>query len=384
MNRPWLTVIGCLPDGSLAPGAPAEALEAPAVFGPERLLSAASVPCHRRRPWPRPFREGLAALIARRGEPTTVLASGDPMHFGVGGTLARSLPAHEMDVYPAPSAFALAAGRLAWPLEDVRCASLHRSCAEDVLAHAADGRKLLLLTRDGAQPAEIAKVLTRAGFGDSPVTVLEALGSIGTSVHSCVARSVEGVFDALNVVAIACVAGPPVTAHRLEHDGCITRDAVRAMTVDALAGGRHLWDVGAGSGSVAIAWCRGGGTATLFERVGERAAAARRNIATHEAAATVLSGEAMDNVAAADPPDRVFFGGGITDDALFEAVWPRLADGGVLVANAVTLEGEVALTRRHRAYGGTLTRIALSFAGKVGDFTVMRPALPVTQWRVTR
>lgn len=384
MTAPWLSLVGCLPGGRVAPTAPANVLDAEAVFGSARLLEDMGVAPARRHPWPRPFADGLAALLERRGRATTVLATGDPMHFGVGATLAARVPADEMAVYPAPSAFSLAAARLCWPLAQVRCVSLHAAPEGEIVRHAADGARLLVLTRDGEAPAKIAAHLVAAGFGESAMTVLEALGSPEAATHSAMAEALRGAFHPLNVVAVACRDAGPVRLDALEHDGCVTRDEVRAVTVAALAGGRHLWDIGAGSGSVALEWCRGGGSATLFERDGARAAAARRNVAARAAAAMVLDGPAEAALAEAPEPDRVFLGGGVGDEALFAAVWARMPEGAVLVSNAVTVEGEAATMRRFSAHGGSLTRIALSHSDAVGRLHAMRPAMPVLQWQVTR
>jgi precorrin-6Y C5,15-methyltransferase (decarboxylating) len=170
----------------------------------------------------------------------------------------------------------------------------------------------------------------------------------------------------------------------LEHDGCVTRDEVRLLTVAALSPPGHLWDVGAGSGAVAIDFCRAGGTATLFERHEGRAAAIRRNLAPTGARAALLEGPALERVAEAPDPDRIFLGGAVADDALFAAAWSRLPSGGVLVSNAVTVAGEAATLARHAALGGRLTRVALSFSQPVGGMTAMKPAMPVLQWRVEK
>jgi precorrin-6Y C5,15-methyltransferase (decarboxylating) len=379
----WLTVIGALPGGALAPTAPATALEAEAVFGPARLLEAAGVAPERQRAWPSPFSEGVAALLGRRGRPTTVIASGDPLHHGIAATLLAHLAPEEMIVHPAPSAFSLAAAALRWPLAEALCVSLHAADPEEILAHAAPGRRLLVLTRDGEAPARIAAVLAGAGWGDSPVAVCEALGGPEAAVHRATAATLAGRFHPLNTLGVHCRRPDPVRAADLEHDGCITRDEVRAVVLAALAPfGGHLWDVGAGSGSVAVAWCRAGGTATLFEREADRAAAARRNIAG--LAARLLEGEAADRIAAAPPPERIFLGGAVAEEALFAILWDRLLPGGILVANAVTLDGEAALIARHARLGGTLTRIALSHAVPVGRLLAMKPGMPVLSWRVVK
>ena len=381
---PWLTIVGALPDGALAPTAPAQALAAEAVFGAARLLEAARVPGGARRPWPRPFADGVAALLARRGTPTTVLASGDPLHHGVAATLLRHISPDEMTVHPAPSAFSLAAAAMRWPLESVACVSLHATPPEGILEHAAPGRRLLVLTRDGAAPAEIAAALAGAGFGESAVTVLETLGTAQARIRHATAATLSSEAAPLNVLAVECRHDGALCVDDLNHDGCVTRDEVRLLTVAALAPPGHLWDVGAGSGAVAMDFARGGGTATLFERHPGRAASIRRNLAATATRAVLLEGEAKERLADAPDPTRVFLGGGVADDALFEAVWARLPSGGIVVSNAVTVEGEAATFARHAIHGGRLTRIALSFGEPVGRMSALKPAMPVLQWRAVK
>ncbi|MEM8551068.1 MAG: precorrin-6y C5,15-methyltransferase (decarboxylating) subunit CbiE [Pseudomonadota bacterium] len=169
--EPWLNIVGCLPGGRLAPTAPDGVLDAPAVFGAARMLEAAGVQDAHRKPWPSPLSAGIDAIVDRRGEPTTVLASGDPLYHGVATTLLRALPAREVAVFPAPSALSLAAAALRWPLEKVRCISLHTAPEASIVGHAAPGRRLLALTRNGESPAKIASALSECGYGDSAITV---------------------------------------------------------------------------------------------------------------------------------------------------------------------------------------------------------------------
>lgn len=323
--EPWLTVVGALPGGALAPTAPPGALTAEAVFGPARLLAAAGVVPERQRPWPSPFADGVAALLARRGRATTVLASGDPLHHGIAATLLAHLAPEEMAVHPAPSAFSLAAAALRWPLAETTCVSLHTAAPEEILAHVAPGRRLLVLTRDGAAPHGIAAALCAAGWGESPVAVCEALGGPEAAVRRATAATLARAFHPLNVLAIHCRRPDPV-----------------------------------------------------------RAAAARRNLAAAAVPARLLEGDAAARLTDAPPPDRIFLGGAVADGALFAALWDRLAPGGIIVSNAVTLDGEAATLARHARHGGTLLRIALSHAAPVGRLLAMKPAMPVLQWRAIK
>ena len=117
---PWLTVVGIGEDGfkGLGRNARHALLRASRIIGGQRQLDLLPV-CIRaeRELWPSPF--SLAPLLARRFEPICVLASGDPMFYGVGASLARQVAADELLILPAPSSVSLAAARLGWPLQDV-------------------------------------------------------------------------------------------------------------------------------------------------------------------------------------------------------------------------------------------------------------------------
>jgi len=204
---------------------------------------------------------------------------------------------------------------------------------------------------------------------------------------------------ALHIVAIDCVRSPDerralsrvpgLPDDVYEHDGQLTKRVVRAATLAALAPapGLHLWDVGAGAGSIAIEWLRAApaATAVAIERSAARVARIKRNalkLGTPEL--EVLEGEAPAAFVGLAPPQAVFLGGGIASAALFDAAWAALEPGGRLVANAVTLEGVRAIEERHAALGGELVRIDTARAGSIGAQHAFRPSMTVTQLAVTR
>ncbi|MGX1097298.1 precorrin-6y C5,15-methyltransferase (decarboxylating) subunit CbiE [Amorphus sp. MBR-141] len=397
----WLTVIGMHPDGRLAePDRARAALDAAdAVFGAERHLEAAGVPAERRRPWPTPFSDGLAALHARRGTPTVVLATGDPMHFGIGATLASHVPADEMAVLPAPSAFSLAAARLGWPLDGVACVSLHGRSVDALARALQPGTRILALTSDAGTIATAVSLLRSQGFGDSDIIVLEAMGTERerrTDIEPT--DIVGGGFDDLNTLAIRVRASEGARAHpavpgldddAFAHDGQLTKREVRAVTVAALAPspGALLWDLGAGSGSVAIEWMRAAphARAIAFEKSPERLAmieANRRALGVPDL--EIAAGDMPDSLDGQPAPDAVFLGGAVSDTELFDTVWARLSPGGRLVANAVTLEGDAALIDRQGRHGGELVRIDVAEQDAVGRFRALRPRMSVLQWRVVK
>lgn len=394
----WLSIVGIGEDGLDGLGRKAADAIAGAefVFGGARHLDlAAAVIRGERRPWPSPFDAALPAVLDQRGCKVCVLASGDPFWHGVGASLARHLPAAEFDVYPAASSFSLAAARLGWALQDVETISLHGRRIERLRPLLHPGARILALTSDGGSPSAIARLLGADGYAPSMVHVLEALGGEAEAVRAYTAGSFpDATFAPLNIVGIEVAAGPEARVIPLgyglpddlfEHDGQITKSDVRAMTFAALAPrrGQLLWDVGSGSGSVAISWMLTHPSlrAIAIEARQDRAERIRRNAARLGVLdLEVVEGSAPGTLLALAPPDAVFIGGGGSQAGVPDAAIAALRPGGRLVANAVTLEMEAVLLGLHARLGGELVRIALQRAGAVGEKSGWRPAMPVTRW----
>ncbi|MFC5144222.1 precorrin-6y C5,15-methyltransferase (decarboxylating) subunit CbiE [Streptomyces aureoversilis] len=399
-----VTVVGIGADGwpGLAPVSQ-EALRGAEVVigGPRQLDLLPGAECSAERvAWPSPLRPAVPGLLAAHaGRRVCVLASGDPMFFGIGRTLADVAGPAALRVLPHPSSVSYACARLGLPLEEAEVVSLVGRPLAALTAALHDGRHLLVLGAGADTPAEVAAHLRSRGFGPSRMTVLEQLGAPAE-------RRVEGTADdwphppgdALNVIAIACHRTPgalrlPLTPglpdDAFEHDGQLTKRHVRAATLAALAPAPRelLWDVGGGSGSIAIEWMRAHRTcrAISVERDPERASRITRNAeALGVPALRVVTGAAPAALAELPTPDAVFIGGGLTAPGLLAACWEALPPGGRLVANTVTLESEALLTEWYRRHGGELTRLAVAHAVPVGGFTGWRQAMPVTQWSAVK
>lgn len=401
----WLTLVGVGADGvaGLAEEARAAVASASLVVGGRRQLAlVASLVRGDTYAWPSPIEPGIAHVLARRGQPTCVLASGDPFWYGIGATLARTLDREELSCIPAPSSMSLAAARLGWPLQDLDVVSLHGRELTSLVRHLAPGRRVLALSWDRETPLAIARLLVEHGYGGSRLLVLEALGGPDEDVHSFRASQLAATqapsFDDLNLVALelegegraqqlatrACL---PDSA--FEHDGQLTKRDVRAVTLSALAPwpGALLWDVGAGAGSVAIEWLRAHPAcrAVAIEQDGSRVQRIRKNAhALGVPALEVMHARAPDGLAGLPAPNAVFIGGGGGDLTVFERCWEALTSGGRLVFNAVTLESEAMLLALYARYGGELCRISIEHAAPLGKLTAYRPAMPIVQWRIDK
>ncbi|WP_421525841.1 precorrin-6y C5,15-methyltransferase (decarboxylating) subunit CbiE [Pseudomonas yamanorum] len=397
---PWLTVVGIGEDGfkGLGRNARHALLRASRIVGGQRQLDLLPV-CIRgeRQLWPSPF--SLEPVLARRGEAVCVLASGDPMFYGVGASLARQVPANELLILPAPSSVSLAAARLGWPLQDVVTLSVVARPLAALNAHLASGVRLLVLSNDGQSPAAMAEQLAERGFGASRLSVFEHLGGPDERRIDGIARDWPGKpIAALNLVAIDCVAdantarlsrlaGLPDSAFK--HDGQLTKRDVRAMTLARLAPmpGELLWDVGAGSGSIGIEWMRAHPSCRALAIEADEG---RQLLIEHNRDALgvpglqLIRGTAPHALAGLEAPDAIFIGGGVTRDGVLDTCWQHLRPGGRLVANAVTLQSEMTLMAWREQHGGELTRIQVAQAQPLGDFDTWRQALPITLLEVIK
>ncbi len=395
-DKAWLTIVGLGEDGleGLAP-ASRKALEAAeVVMGPSRhlgLLPALDADIHE---WPVPFADGLAMLKGFAGRRVVVLVSGDPLWFGAGSVIAREFAPEVWRALPGPSTFSLAAARLGWPLETTRCLGLHAAPMSRLRPFLAPGTRAIVLLRDGDAVDELAAYLTEHGFGESALTVFEALGGPRETRTETQAMAPK-VGEFSHPVAVAVdVAGQGPSLPRtagiddafFDHDGQITKRPMRALALSALAPrpNEMLWDIGGGAGSIGIEWLLADPStqAVSVEVDPDRAQRIRQN--TERLGADrlrVIEGLAPEVLADLPPPAAVFIGGGLSE-ALLSDLNDRLRQGTRLVAHAATLESETLLATWSARLGGSLLRVEMSEASPLGSKRGWKAAYPVVQWQV--
>ena len=388
-----IVVVGIGADGmpGLAEESRREILRATVIYGSSRQLDllddTVTAPKHR---WPSPMLPALDTLLDDQPNGDIhVVASGDPLLHGIGATLIRIHGPGRVRVLPHVSSVTLACARMGWATHDTEVISLVTAPVHTAVRR---GGQAVVLSRDAATPAALATVLTETGRGASEFTVLENLGGPGERIATRAADAWAAAptdVDDLNIIAIRYLPedsdGPAVPDDAFRHDGQITKQTIRTLTVAALAPrpGELLWDIGSGSGSIAVQWCRSarGARAVAFESNPERA----QNIA-HNARAfgvdVAVRGEAPGDFDGAPRPDVVFIGGGVTNPGMVAACLDRLPAGGRLVANAVTAESEALLVEWHSRLGGALSRFQHYRGEPLGGFTGWRPQMPITQWSV--
>ncbi|MFM7402605.1 MAG: precorrin-6y C5,15-methyltransferase (decarboxylating) subunit CbiE [Erythrobacter sp.] len=392
----WLTIIGMGEDGpdglSLASRQALEAAEV--VMASPRHLALVPDAGAERIAWPVPFADGLPILLSLRGRRVVVLASGDPFWFGAGAVFAAALAPDEWRALPAPSTFAQVAARQGWALEHTLCLGLHAAPLTRLRPHLAPGRQAIVLLRDGAAVTDLAAYLVAEGFGASGLTVLEALGGPRERITQARADALPAIAFAHPVAVAIVVAGDGAVIPRasgiadsfFETDGQITKRPVRALALSALAPryGEMLWDIGGGSGSIAIEWLLSDPStqAISIEVRADRAQSIRANAdRLGVERLQVIEGLAPAALEGLPAPAAVFIGGGLSAD-LLDSLIARLAPGVRMVAHAVTLESEALLAQAAVRWGGDLLRIELAEDAPLGGRRGWKAAFPVVQWRV--
>lgn len=401
MSNVWLSIIGIGEDGlnGLSLAAKAALFQAEFVVGGARHLALVAPLDAEALVWPVPIDAAYAKILAQRGRRVVVLASGDPLFYGIGSVLAKQISPCEMACFPQASSMSHAAAKMGWALQDCAVVSLHGRALEKIIPQLQPGRRILALSWDGSTPEKLARLFVARGMGASKLTVLERLGGAQEKVTPTKAQDFAlSEIDPLNLVAIEVLAEPKARILPLSpglpdewflHDGQITKRDTRAMTLGALAPrhGALLWDIGAGSGSISIEWmlCDTSLRAIAIEQNATRAANIRANaLSLGVPDLTIVEGAAPAALVGLPAPDAVFIGGGATIDGVFDAAWAALKTGGRMVINAVTLETQAQLTALFKTHGGRLIQLNFAEADPVGRFHGWRASMPVVMWQVTK
>ncbi|WP_328684141.1 precorrin-6y C5,15-methyltransferase (decarboxylating) subunit CbiE [Streptomyces sp. NBC_00343] len=327
------------------------------VVGGRRHLAAVAVPEDAEQVVLGPLAPALDTIQAyvEKGEPVVVLASGDPGFFGIVRALAERFPSDALDVRPGVSSVATAFARAGLTWDDAVVVSAHgrdlRTAVNACRAHP----KVAVLTGPGAGPAELGAALTHR-TGGRVLVVASALGSgeeqvervtpaeaaardWGTAVSVVLCLDESRVPGAVRTVAGAAV-GPTQWAldeREFEHrDSMITKFEVRALALARLGPrlGDLVWDVGSGSGSVAVECARLGAAVTAVEKTRDGVERIRANATAHGVDVHTVHGAAPTVLSDLDDPDAVFVGGGGRELPAIVTACARRARRTVVVAMA--------------------------------------------------
>jgi len=357
------------------------------------------------------LRGGLAAVLDRvaalaEDHNVCVMASGDPLFFGVGATIVDRIGAAHVEVLPQPSSMQLAFARIGRRWDDAAILSVHGRSLDGLTARLRRAAKAALLTDEERSPPRIAAHLIAHGDPGWRAWVCERLGSPGERIRAFALDELAAVADVapLNVLVLERIdpawRPPPAIgflpeeqfAKKVPKLGLITKREVRLLSLAALhlAPDAVMWDVGAGSGSVAIEAARlvPDGRVVAIEVDPECVAMCHDNVRAHGADnVRVVAGRAPEALTDLPAPDAVFVGGSkgsmreIVDVAL-----TRLRPGGRLVVNAITLDNaaEVYRALRERGLVPEVTLVQISRAEPLARYLRYEALSPIQIFAVTR
>lgn len=393
----WLHIVGIGEDGleGLSPPARAVIEAAELIIGGDRH-SDLSVSAQRKK-WPEEFDDLITLLRSEAGRRVVILVTGDPLWYSIGARIARAIPPAEIIYHPQLSAFQLAAARMGWSLADVETLTVHGRPVEQMIAFIQPDQRLLILATGSDTPIKIAKFLTERGFGKSHMTVMAAMGGAQEERIEGQAESWTAEVPEFNTLAIECAADPNAALQPrvpglsddlFRHDGTVTRREIRAATLAKLMPmrGALLWDIGTGSGSVAIEWMR---AARYARAIGIEPRADRRMMAAANALALgtpkleIYEGTAPGIFKDLEAPDAIFIGGGLNDE-MFQAAWAALRPLGRLVVNGLTTENEQLLRTLHNQHGGEIVQLQVTRLLGEGLEQSWQGLSPITQWSLVK
>lgn len=345
-----------------------------------------------------------------------VLASGDPLYYGIGAWLMRAFPAEQLCFYPNVSSIQAACHRLGLSLQGVQVVSLHGRPLASLRRHLQSNRTLALLTDQYSQPQHIAQECVQAGLDESEIIVCEALGYQQEKVRHFVAKDLINTdleFDPLNVIVVKAsqqvsfyptAPGIPdanFVTDKGDGKGMITKREVRLailsyMNIDD---GDTVWDIGAGCGgvSVELAYWHPRSRVVAIEHHPERLTCLTANQERFGVVQnlSIVAGRAPDVLvdlpSQIDTPNKVFIGGsdGELSD-LMTQVWARLPVGGSLMVSAVTEDTKFQVIQfaqvREVANDADEQSLQVSVAKgeRLAGQRLYRPSLPVTLFHFTK
>ena len=342
--------------------------------------------------WPSPILPILPNLLNLSD--VHVLASGDPLQNGIGSVLINIFGEKHVKVLPHISCTVIATSRMGWSIQNTEIVNLINNPIYIALRHSG---KAIILSRNSETPIKLARFLNKFGYGNSEFTILEQLGGIKERRQDIMVRDYIKFsnlvkVDNLNVIAVNYQTDlyrtHSLPDNTFANDGQITKQSIRAVTLSNLGPkpGELLWDIGSGSGSIAIEWARSapGCTAIAFERNIKRRNQIISNIKYFGVNVNVRGEINKDIFNELKEPAAIFVGGGITKPGLLKTCFESLPIGGRLVANAVTFESESILMRWYLKKGGNMQRYQNYQCYTIGKFTSWRPTMPVTQWSLVK
>ncbi|CAI3922191.1 Precorrin-6B methylase 1 (CobL) [Commensalibacter communis] len=399
MTFPFLSIIGIGEDGidRLCPTAQHRIRNASLVVGGKRHLAHAHTLIQgEKQIWSNPLDHSIEKILQHKPNSVAVLASGDPFWYGIGPLLTKTLTRTEWESFPTISAYSLACNHLGWHGQDIHTVSLCGRPIETLRPALIPYRRLLILSANEQTPHHVYEKFKVWDISYKHFYILEALGGSSENIcHFTQEDLLPNNIHPLNIIAVELdiFAPLPFTHGREDHwfknDGQLTKQPIRSNTISALQPypGALLWDIGTGSGSIAIEWmlthpmCK----AIAIEPRTDRAHRAKENaLRLGVPSLQMVEGTAPEILHNLPRPDAIFIGGGLTSPTLLKTVWNALRPLGRLVINSVTIEGDILLFQAQQQWGGEMTRLHLEHYEPLGQYHGFKPARAITQYVVQK
>lgn len=357
------------------------------------------------------LKNGLTAALDRVSEVAAehnvcILASGDPLFFGIGNLVIKKIGAEHVEIIPQPSSIQLAFARVGLKWDDAAFLSLHARPRDGFATRLKRLSKVAVLTDDENSPPHLAAHMTEHGETAWRAWVCENLGGPDERIREFAVTDLPFVADIgpLNVLLLVRTDPnwrPPTAipflhedafAKRMPKKGLITKREVRLLSLAAmnLRPDSVVWDIGAGSGSVSIeaALLAPEGRVYAVEVDPEGVEMCCENVRTHGVDnVRVIAGRAPEVLAELEPPDAIFVGGSKGSmAAIVDVALDRLKPGGRLVVNAITLEnaGEAYQACRRRDLVPDVTLLQVSRAEPLAHYLRYEALNPIQIFTVEK
>ncbi|WP_286239419.1 precorrin-6y C5,15-methyltransferase (decarboxylating) subunit CbiE [Neptuniibacter halophilus] len=360
--------------------------------------------------WLLPKLSELKAELQQTSGRVVVLASGDPLFYGIGRWFSREFTEASLTFHPAVSSLQAACHRLGLALQDMEVLSLHGRPLEKLKTRLRQQQNLLILTDKNSQPAHLAQLCSETGFPQAQLTVLENLGYPQEQIRRFTVSELQNSppeFDPLHLTLLepgenrGYLPGFPgipdqhfITDNEQPGKGMISKREVRLAILSLLQlnPGERVRDIGAGCGGVAVelAYWQPQAQVDAIEHHPQRLACLEANRKRFGVVSNlnIVAGRAPEAMQGLAPADKVFIGGSDGELAqLLQQVWAQLPERGVLVASAVTEHSkqqllEFSQLRRNMADAEQETlQLAVSRGETLAGQLLYRPNLPVSLFR---
>lgn len=293
------------------------------------------------------FQEDLTSAY-NAGKVITVIATGDPLFYGIGKYITDNYKSNEVNIIPEVSSIQVALSKIALDSTGICTVSLHGRPLKGLAQKVRNKNKVCIFTDNINTPRIIAKYMVRFGLTSYRAHIFENLGYENERISSfSINELVDREFEPLNLIILTSENNYKISIPDddmfVRYKGNITKQEIRNISLSDLEinDGETLWDVGSGSGSVAIAasFQNWNGDIYAVEKSTELCGNIQTNMEMCATDINIINGMAPDALHDLPDPDCVFIGGSsgkIMD--LMDYSYARMRTNGRLVINITTIE----------------------------------------------